>query len=188
MASIQFHNRPKKKMIKFAQLNTMLKTRIISMSILFLLIFGVTLNVHASDDSKLNDSKSTEKEHSDSDDDSEQEPQETISQLDFFGAFSLVNIQLHWRDLYIGINDDVTDKASDVTEKERVLEEVETLTLEVNEQIAPVSSIITTINNTIPIPAYRSIDGTTNFYCGQNTQRASTIAYIYYCGTHPLSC
>jgi hypothetical protein len=173
-------------MTKFAQLNTMFKTRIISMSILLLLLVGVTVNVRAGVDSEALEQKTTDQGQSDKE--SEQEPLETISQLDFFGAFSLLNIQLHWRDLHIGLNDDIKDAESALNQTELSLEEVETLFIEDNEQIAPPSPIITTAISVVPLSTYRTIGGTTDFICSQNTQRASTIAFILNCGTYPKSC
>ena len=154
------------------------------MSILLLLLVGVNMNVRASVASGELVQKSTDKEQSDKE--SQQEPKETITELDFFGAFSLVNIQLQWRDLHGGLNDEVTDVESE-NPKELTLEEVETLSLEVKERFVPVSPIINNGEAVIPVSAYPTVCDNTHSICSENKQSARTIAYILNCGTYPLS-
>ncbi len=165
----------------------MLKIRIISLSILLLLV-GVNMHAIAGSDSEALVQKATDKEKSDKES-QEREPEETITKLDFFGAFSLVNTQLQWRDFPIGLNDDeATDAVSSVNPKELPFEEIGTFSIEDNEQIAPTSTIITPRVDVVPVSSYRTLNGTTHFIYSQNTQRSSTIAYILNCGTYPLSC
>ncbi len=163
----------------------MLKIRIISLSILFLLLVGVNMHAIAGSDSQGLVQKATEKSDKES---QEQEPKETITKLDFFGAFSLVNTQLQWRDFPIGLNDENTDAASSVNPKELPFEEIGTFPIEDNEQIAPTSTIINTGFDLVLVSSYRTLNGSTHFIYSQNKQRSSTIAYILNCGTYPLSC
>lgn len=177
----------REKMLNLYSLYKMLKIRIIFLSILFFLLVGVNMNVRAGIDSDELLQKSTDKEQSDKES-QQQEPKETISRLDFFSAFSLVNVQLQWRDYHIGLNDEVTDVDSSTNPKELFLNKIETLPLELEGQIVPTSPIINTSDAIVPISTYRTLDGTSDFICSQNKQSASTIAYIQNCGTYPLSC
>jgi hypothetical protein len=151
---------------------------------LFLLV-GANMTVRASVNSDEQPLKSTDKDQSEKES-QEQESDKTISQLDFFGAFSLVNIQLQWRDIYSGASDDMDDEESSENKKELSLEEA--LSLEVNEQIIPNSLTATTATSIIPVSTYRTIDGKVHFTCSQNKQVTNTIAYILNCGTYPKSC
>ncbi|PHR30403.1 MAG: hypothetical protein COA38_10140 [Fluviicola sp.] len=164
----------------------MFKIRIISLSILLLLLVGVDMNVRAGIDSSDSIQRETDKEQSD------KEPQQresdvTISQLDFFGAFSLVNTQLQWRDYHIALNDEGADVELSTNPKELFLNKIDILPLELEGQIVPTSPIINTGDAIILVSTYRTLDGTSDFICSQNKQSASTIAYIQNCGTYPLS-
>lgn len=164
----------------------MLKNRIIFIFTFLLLLVGVNINAIAGvdvDEVILNE---TDKEQS-GDESQEHEPEETITELDFFGAFSLVNVQLQWRDLHISLNDEAANSESSVNKTELSLEEVENVSSGDQDQITP-SSIIN--NGVVPLPVstYRTIDGKVRFKCDQNKQNVSTIAYILNCGTYPQSC
>ena len=156
------------------------------MSILLLLLVGVTMNVRAVTDSDAL-IETTDKDQS-SKDSQQDEPQETITHLDFFSAFSLVNIQLHWRDIHTGLKDDVKDAEANENQNELALEEAEIFSMWDKAQTVPVSPIITTKIDVVPISTYRTISGATHFIYSQTTQRASTIAFILNCGTYPKSC
>lgn len=165
----------------------MLKIRIILMSALFLLLVGVDMNVRASIDSAELVQESTDKEQSDKGP-QQQESEETISHLDFFSAFSLVNTQLQWRDFNIGLIDEITEVESSVNRKELSLEEVKTLPFELRKKVVPSSPITNSGHTVVPVSTYRTISGKAHFICYQNKQRSSTIAYILNCGTYPLIC
>ncbi len=173
-------------MLDLRSLYTMLKVRIILISVL-LLLFGVNSNVRANVDSNKSIQKAKDKGESEKES-QEREHKETITELDFFGAFSLVNVQLQWRDLHIGLIDEAKCSKSKINRKQLPLEEVKTLPLEINEQVAPSSPIVHTGGNVIPIFTYRAVDGTTHFIYHQTKQHTSIIAYILNCGTYPLSC
>lgn len=173
-------------MLNLHSLYTMFKIRVISLSILLLLLVGVDMNVRAGIDSSDSIQREIDKEQSD------EEPQQresdvTISQLDFFGAFSLVNTQLQWRDYHIALNDEESDVELSTNPKELFLNKIEILPLELEGQIVPTSPIINTGDAIILVSTYRTLDGTSDFICSQNKQSASTIAYIQNCGTYPLS-
>lgn len=159
----------------------MLKLRFILTSALILLLVGLDMNVRAAVDSKkvtstADDSKKESKK---------QESQEIITDLDFFGAFSLVNIQLQWRDLSSVLNNESTDAESSINPIALSLEEVEKLVLGENGQIVPVSPIINKSLAVIPTRTFRSIDGKTHFIYTQTKQCMRTIAYIQNCSTLP---
>jgi hypothetical protein len=163
----------------------MLRIRFILMSMFLFLLVGANMNVRASVNSDKQLLKSTDKDESENES-QEHKSDKSISQLDFFGAFSLVNMQLQWRDLHSGLNDGIDDEESSENKEEISLEE-EVLSLEMNEQIIPTSLTATTATSTIPVSTYRTIDGKVYFTSFQNKQVTSTIAYILNCGTYPKS-
>ena len=165
----------------------MLKLRIILMSALILLVVGLDMNVRAALDSKKLVQKTADKDESEKESD-HHNSKETISSIDFFGAFSLVNVQLQWRDLHIVLKDELGNSTASVNPTGLSIEEVETLTLEVADQSVPTSPVITNSLSVFPIGTYRDIDGTTHFSCYHNKQTLSTITYILNCATHPTSC
>lgn len=164
----------------------MLKLRIILTSALILLLVGLDMNVRAAVDSKKVNSKSTEKDDSEKDS-NDHEPKETITDLDFFGAFSLVNIQLQWRDLSSVLNNEATAAESSINPIALSLQEVENLALDVQGKTLPVSASTNSALEVIPSRTFRSIDGNTHFIHIQNKQSTSTIAYIQNCSTLPYT-
>lgn len=85
----------------------MKKFGIIAFSFVLSLLMGVGAKAMTHSDkqapaAKLNKklSKETKQENDSQDEDSSEIPTEKITKLDFFGAFSLVNVQLQWRDLH----------------------------------------------------------------------------------------
>ena len=162
----------------------MLKLRIILTSALILLLVGLDMNVRAAVDSKKVNSKSTEKDESKKKS-NEHEPKEIITDLDFFGAFSLVNIQLQWRDLSSVLNNEATDAESSINPIGLSLQELENLALDVQGKTLPASASINSALEVIPTRTFRSIDGNSHFIHIQNKQCINTIAYIQNCSTLP---
>ena len=156
------------------------------MSVLFLLFVGMNKNVRAAINSAKVIQKSTDKDQSEKES-QEHEPEESIDQLDFFGAFSLVNVQLQWRDLESGLSDEEAEAESSINQKELYLEHLEQTSSD-EVQVVSNSLAIITGNDVLPIGVFRTIDGKTHFLCNQNKQSESTIAYILNCGTYPKSC
>lgn len=174
-------------LLALRSLYSMSNIRILLMSAFFLLLVGVNSNVRAAVNAGKLVQNGTDEDQSEKDS-QDHEPKETITELDFFGAFSLVNVQLQWRDFHSGLKDELTDSKRLANKKDLSSEEVKTLNLELDEQVVAASPVIITSLAVVPVSAYRTIDGTTNFKCSQNKQHARTIAYILSCATHPTSC
>lgn len=164
----------------------MLRIKHILASVLFFLLVGMNTNVRASVDTKELIEESTQKGQSENE--SQNESEEQITHLDFFGAFSLVNVQLQWRDYYAELDDEVSDSESSDNQKELYLEKVESLSSNDEDQAVSASPIIGSAIAVIPVSTFRTIDGVAHFTCLQNKQSANTIAYILNCGTYPKSC
>ncbi|GEM_PF-3647525 len=149
----------------------------------FFLIFIVgvgsvlSANAHSSDKALL---KNEGDRHSD-DQPSQDQPQESFSELDFFGAFSLVNIQLQWRDLHMVSNQEATDAESVV----KFIDQVEWVKVTLLD--ASYSYFISPANVTTQV-AFTSntskveVDFTEPAFLNQKT---GLIAYILNCGTYP---
>ncbi len=164
----------------------MLKNRIILLFTFLLLLVGVNVDAIAGVDSTDLVQNETDKEQPGNG--PQHESEESITELDFFGAFSLVNIQLQWRDLDIGLNAEEAEAESSVNQLELPLIEVEKLSTDNQDQITPLSSLINNEITVIPVCTYRTITESVDFICSHNKQVTSTIAYILNCGTYPLSC
>lgn len=162
----------------------MLKLRIILTSALILLLVGLDMNVRAAVDAKKVNSKSTQKKDSEKDS-KEQEPQEIITHLDFFSAFSLVNVQLQWRDLSSVLNNESTDAESTINSNALSLLAVVDLTLEGKSQLASSPSIVKSNLEVIPTSIFRVINGKTHVIYSRSAQIKRTIAYIQNCATYP---
>lgn len=162
----------------------MLKLRIILTSAIILLLVGMDMNVRAAIDSKKADSKSTEKGDSKKKS-GEKQPQEVITNLDFFGAFSLVNIQLQWRDLSSMLNNESTDAEFSLDPIKRSLQELEKLSLDGNGKVLAPAFGIHANCSVIPTRIFRPIDGKTHFIDTENKQVKNTIAFIQHCSIYP---
>ncbi len=163
----------------------MLKLRIILISAFVLLLVGLDMNVRAAVSSKKIHSKSTEKDDSKKES-NEQEPREIITHLDFFGAFSLVNVQLQWRDLNSILNTESKAAKSSFDPDARSFRGFKKFSLDGNGQIA--ATVSSTRQEVIPVRIFRVIDGNTHFIYTQNKQSRSTIAYIQNCSIDPYQC
>lgn len=164
----------------YRTLHIMLKLRVILFSTIALLLVGLDMNVRAADISRKVVSKSTEKDDSEKES-KDKEPQEIITHLDFFGAFSLFNVQLHWRDLSSAVNNESEEAKSSIDPSVFSLREVKRLLSGGNDQLVSAFPIITKSGEVIPAHIFRAIDGKTHFIYAQNKQSRSTIAYIQNC-------
>ena len=162
----------------------MLKLRIILTSALILLLVGLDMNVRAAVDSKKADAKSSEKDDSEKESE-EKQSQEVITNLDFFGAFSLVNIQLQWRDLSSMLNNESTDAKFSSDPIKRSLQELQKRSLDGKGKILVPAHSFYTGSGVIPTSIFQPIDGKTHFIYTQNKQIKSTIAYIQNCSVYP---
>ncbi len=165
----------------------MLKSRVIFMSFLFFLLVGMNSNARASvAESELLEN-STDENQSDKES-KDQESGEIITHLDFFGAFSLVNIQLQWRDLYVDLNKEESGSDSSFDPNEIFVDGVEYFSLTTSDEFQSASAILNIGISLLPVTTYRSVDGKMNTTPVQSEQSIRTIAYILNCGTYPKSC
>ena len=167
----------------------MLKLRIILTSAIILLLVGMDMNVRAAIDTKKASSKSTEKEDSEKKSDdkesNDKESKEKITKLDFFGAFSLVNIQLQWRDLSSVLNNESTDANASPDPIKRSLQELQKLSSDGKNKLVSPSPNLNAFCGVIPVGIFQPIDGKPHFTCSQNKQIRLTIAYIQHCSVYP---
>lgn len=164
----------------------MLKLRYIFASFIFILLVGVNSNARASVTTNKLIENSTDENQSENQS-PEQEPTEIITDLDFFGAFSLVNVQLQWRDLCVDLSKEESDSDSSLDPKELYVDGVEFFSFSANDEIISTPAIIKT-GSVVPVCTYRTLNGKVNFISAQRKQSVRTIAYILNCGTYPKSC
>lgn len=174
-------------MLDLRSLENMMKIRSILMSFLLLLLVGVDMNVRAANDSNKSIQKASDEENSEKES-QDREPKETISKLDFFGAFSLVNIQLQWRDLHIGSSQEATTAKSSLGQKLQLKVEEKNLSVVAKKNVVQSTSIFTENIELLPGGIYCTIIGSTYVKAINNAQQIRMIAYIYHCGTYPESC
>jgi hypothetical protein len=158
----------------------MLRIKYIFTSILFFLLVGINANARAAADSKELIEKSTQKDNSG--DESQHEPEEQITQLDFFGAFSLVNVQLQWRDLSADLNEEESDSDELWNSKEVFVDAVELFT-DAGSNALPSPVVISTTNFFVPFSVSR-VNNKVDLNFNPSEQNAQTIAYIQNCGTY----
>lgn len=162
----------------------MLKFRIIYISFLFLLLAGMNSSVRASvnvaEELQTADTKSKG-------DAQDHESEEIITHLDFFSAFSLVNVQLQWRDLHIGLNDEVTNAESSANQKERSIENVEWLSLDEDTHVVSTPVVIPNELLFAQVSLF-SKDEKLPSILTESKQRKQTINYIQNSGTYPTRC
>ena len=107
---------------------------------------------------------------------------EIITDLDFFGAFSLVNVQLQWRDITADLGEEESDSDELWNSKEMFVEATELSSdTGLNDLSTPV--VISITNFFVPLSALRTQDKA-DFTFNQSEQNAQTIAYIQNCGTY----
>ena len=155
---------------------------------LLLLLVGVGMNVRAGVAAPNGAQETTEKEQESDRESQQQESKLVLTELNFFDAFSLVNIQLQWRDLHLEADGGVTDLESLLNADDHSSEEIELLSLDRENTALPISSPVKSnyavvLVGECPISKY-----TTHFIHTPNKQNASTIAFILNCGTYPSSC
>ena len=165
----------------------MLKSRIIFMSFLFLLLAGMNSNARASVAANEKIENSTDENQSNKES-KEHESGEIITHLDFFGAFSLVNIQLQWRDLYVDLSEEESDSDSSFDPNEIFVERADFFSLTTSDEFQSATTILNIGMSLVPVTTYRSVDGKVNDTPVQSEQNTRTIAYILNCGTYPKSC
>lgn len=163
----------------------MLRFRAILTSFLLLLIFGVNENAWAGVQASEEVAEATSQKESKSKS-SEEEKNEKFTDWDFFGAFSLVNIQLQWRDHYNGLITEPTQTESSVGQKDVSFETVATDYFNHQAQ-APILSNAPVANIFLPVSSYRIANEILQFSCKQNVQVEQIIAFIQNCGTY-LEC
>lgn len=132
-------------------------------------------------------------ENSSGDDESNNESKEhdsgeIITDLDFFGAFSLVNIQLQWKDFFIDLNEEESDSDSSSNPKELFVNDVDVMSSATNDESLPTPSVLAKEIDLLSLTAYRSVDDLRKPISIQRKQGIQTIAYILNCGTYPKSC
>ncbi len=161
----------------------MMKFRAILTSLLLLLIFGVNENAWAGVDANEEVASPASSEKSDDKSQNEEE-NEKITDWDFFGAFSLVNVQLQWRDLHLGVVNEPTQTESSEGHQDISFEVAVTDFFKGKDQLVPVAVL-----PSLPFFAVRSSFSGANEYlkssCDYNAQSEQTIAYIQNCGTYP---
>ena len=165
----------------------MLKIRTILTSMLLLLLVGVGINVRAAVAASNGVQKTTDQGQESDKESENKETKLVLTELDFFDAFSLVNIQLQWRDLHLEADQELTELESAET-NEHSSEKIELVSLDRENTLLPVSLPIKS-NYAIVLAGECPITKCeTHFIHHLNLQKASTIAYILNCGTYPSSC
>lgn len=164
----------------------MLRFVAISLSLLFLLLFGAGNSAKASSGMSVLAKKLADKEGKNQSGETGELPksQEKATGIDFFGAFSLVNVQLQWRDLHADLNDESTEVESLTKGLNVSQNEVETSLKDVDVMIA--TEVVSSIRVDFPsaLAANQSLVDSQN----RNQQTIRTIAYILNCGTYPHVC
>ena len=159
----------------------MLRFRAILTSLLLLLIFGVNENVWAGANTnkkvqeKVDDQSTSESP--------EEEENETFTDWDFFGAFSLVNIQLQWRDHYSGVISEPTQTESSEGHQKTQFEAVSTDVCN-GSDLAPINAVIPVRTSIVPLTSYRVVNEALPFSREHTLQFEHIIAYIQNCGTY----
>lgn len=161
----------------------MMKFRAILTSFLLLLIFGVNENVWASADAKKEVSQQPKDEQSEGNSQQEEE-NEKITEWDFFGAFSLVNVQLQWRDLHLGVVEEPTQTESSEGQRDISFEAVVTDFFAGDSQDLPLPVVVST-PSVIAKSCCQVFTTLTNYTCDHNVQSEQTIFYIQNSGTYP---
>ncbi|MDG1332554.1 MAG: hypothetical protein P8P74_09505 [Crocinitomicaceae bacterium] len=157
------------------------------MSFLFLLLVGMNSNARAS--VAVNDAIENSTDDDQSNEEApEHEPGEMITNLDFFGAFSLVNVQLQWRDLFVDLTEDESDSDSAIDPNELFVDGIDFFSLTTSDEFQSAAAIVNIGITLIPETTYRSVDGKVNADPILSEQSMRTIAYILNCGTYPKSC
>lgn len=154
------------------------------MSILLLFLAAVNLPVRAGIDVKKSNKKTEGKGQSEKDQ-QQDESKESITELDFFSAFSLVNIQLQWRDLHVGQQNDLNDLESTSQSKGLSFDEVSNWNWEDEAQHAPSNAFVPAEDALFIWITQHNALTRSSLFCSQNNQLVSTIAYIQNCGTYP---
>lgn len=163
----------------------MLRFTAISMSLLFLLILGAGNSAKASTDLSAkagvgNESQSTEKQSGE--EGKLGDSQDKAMAIDFFGVFSLMNVQLQWRDLYVSYSEEIVKDESLI---KRLGVEQEAKTTELyhagNTTVAPVTVAASPMHF---LTAETQLKENTSFKTAKNQQIVRTIAYILNCGTY----
>jgi len=164
----------------------MLKFRIIFSSFLFLLLVGMNSNARAS--VKGTDAVENSADNQQSKKDSkEQSSGEIITDLDFFGAFSLVNVQLQWRDLVADLNEEDADSNPSFDPNEIFVEESQFFLPSVEKERHANHVAIVEEAIQFRLVAVHKVQHDVRFASISNEQQELTIAYIQNCGTYPKS-
>ena len=108
----------------------------------------------------------------------EDEPGEIITDLDFFGAFSLVNVQLQWRDLSADLDKKESDSEDLWNPKELFVDAVELFSNGTVNDVLPTPSFIAIKNFFVPLAAISAEGCTEISNIELSTQNVQTITNL----------